>query len=91
VAPGGPDVSELEVKDSVFTKPYWTLFFDNSSCTQGDRAGLLLLTLSWEQFKYMVHLDFMATYNMAEYEALIFRLSTALSFGIRQLLVKRNP
>jgi ribonuclease HI len=26
--------------------------------------------------------------NMAEYEALIFGLSTALSLGIRQLLVK---
>jgi ribonuclease HI len=36
----------------------------------------------------MVHLDFNATNNMAEYEALIFRLSTALSLGVWQLLVK---
>jgi hypothetical protein len=38
--------------------------------------------------KYMVHLEFKATNNMAEYEALIFGLSAALSLGIRQLLVK---
>jgi ribonuclease HI len=38
--------------------------------------------------KYMVHLEFKATNNMAEYEALIFGLSVALSLGIRQLLVK---
>jgi hypothetical protein len=38
--------------------------------------------------KYMVHLEFKATNNMVEYEALIFGLSTALSLGIRQLLVK---
>ena len=38
--------------------------------------------------KYMVHLEFKATNNMAEYEALIFGLSTALSLGIRQLLMK---
>jgi ribonuclease HI len=31
----------------------------------------------------MVHLEFKATNNMADYEALIFGLSTALSLGIR--------
>jgi ribonuclease HI len=36
----------------------------------------------------MVHLDFEATNNMAEYEALIFGLTTALSLGVRELLVK---
>jgi ribonuclease HI len=36
----------------------------------------------------MVHLEFKATNNMAEYEALIFGLSTALSLGVRRLLVK---
>jgi hypothetical protein len=41
--------------------------------------------------KYMVHLEFKATNNMAEYEALIFGLSVALSLGIRQLLVKGTP
>jgi ribonuclease HI len=36
----------------------------------------------------MVHLFFKATNNMAEYEALIFELSTVLSLRVRQLLVK---
>jgi ribonuclease HI len=36
----------------------------------------------------MVHLNFKATNNMAEYEALIFGLSTALSLRVQQLLVK---
>jgi ribonuclease HI len=40
------------------------------------------------QFNYMVRLDFKATNNMAAYEALPFGLSTALSLGVRQLLVK---
>jgi hypothetical protein len=35
-----------------------------------------------------VHLDFKTTNNMAEYETLIFGLSTTLSLGVRQLLVK---
>jgi ribonuclease HI/transposase InsO family protein len=49
---------------------------------------VVLIDPSGDQVKYTVHLDFKATNNMAEYEALIFSLSVALSLGIRQLLVK---
>jgi ribonuclease HI len=41
------------------------------------------ITPDGEQFKYMVHFDFKATNNMAEYETLMFGLSTALSLGVR--------
>jgi ribonuclease HI len=64
------------------------LFFDGSSRKQGAGAGVLLLTLEGEQFNYMVHLDFKATNNMAEYAALMFGLSTALCLEVQQLLVK---
>ena len=36
----------------------------------------------------MVHLEFKATNNLAEYAALIFGLKQVLSLGVRQLLVK---
>jgi ribonuclease HI len=49
---------------------------------------VVLIDPSGDQVKYMVHLEFKATNNMAEYEALIFGLSAALSLGICQLLVK---
>jgi ribonuclease HI len=49
---------------------------------------VVLIDPSGDQVKYMVHLEFKATNNMAKYEALIFGLSAALSLGIRQLLVK---
>ena len=49
---------------------------------------MVLTDPSGDQVRYMVHLEFKATNNMAEYEALIFGLSAALSLGIRQLLVK---
>jgi ribonuclease HI len=50
--------------------------------------GWFSSTPNRDQVKYMVHLEFKATNNMAEYEALIFGLSAALSLGIRQLLMK---
>jgi ribonuclease HI len=67
---------------SIFTGPHLTRFFNGSSRKQGANAGVLLLTPHGDQFKYMVHLDFNATNNMAEYEALLFGLSTALSLGV---------
>jgi hypothetical protein len=88
--PGGPDDSVPGTRALVFTGPHWTHSFDGSSCKQGGGVGVLLLTPSGEQFKYMVHRDFKATNNMVEYEALIFRLGSVLSLGVLQLLVKGN-
>jgi hypothetical protein len=85
---GEPDGSMLEPPVPAFTGPHWTLYFDGSSHKHGADAGALLLTTAGEQFKYMVHLEFKATNNMAEYEALVFGLNTALSLGVQQLLVK---
>jgi ribonuclease HI len=58
------------------------MYFDGSSRKQGAGVGALLFTPTGEQFKYMVHLEFKATNNMVEYEALIFGLNTALSHGV---------
>jgi ribonuclease HI len=92
IAKWAAELSEFELDfipcHTVKSQPHWTLFFNGSTLKQGARAGVLLLTLSGEQFKYMVHLDFKATNNMAEYEALIFGRSTALLLGVRHLLVK---
>jgi ribonuclease HI len=86
--PGGSDDNEPEPRASVFTGPHWTLFFDGSSRKQGVGVGVVLLAPHGDQIKCMVHLDFKATNNMAEYEALLSGLSTTLSLGVRQLLVK---
>ena len=49
---------------------------------------MVLIDPNGDQLKYMVYFEFKATNNMAEYEALIFGLTQALSLGVRQLLVK---
>jgi ribonuclease HI len=78
----------VEPRGLVFTETHWTLYFDGSARQQVCGARVILIDPSEDQVKYMVHLEFKATNNMAEYEALIFGLSAALSLGIRQLLVK---
>jgi ribonuclease HI len=91
-APGGPDPDSdptpAEPKAPAFTEPHWTLFFDGSARQQASGAGVVLIDPSGDKVKYMVHLEFKATNNMAEYEVLIFGLSVSLSLGIRQLFVK---
>jgi ribonuclease HI len=90
--PGGldpdSDPTPTEPRGPVFTEPHWTLYFDGSAHQQVGGAGVILIDPSRDQVKYMVHLEFKATNNIAEYEALIFGLSTTLSLGICQLLVK---
>jgi ribonuclease HI len=89
---GGPDPNldpaPAEPRGPVFTEPHWTLYFDGSARQQVGGARVVHFDPSRDQVKYMVHLEFKATNNMAEYVALIFGLSAALSLGIRQLLVK---
>jgi ribonuclease HI len=92
--PGGPgpdsDPTPVEPRGPVFTEPHWTLYFDGSARQQVGGAEVILINPSGDQVKYMVHLEFKVTNNMAESEALFFGLSAALSLGIRQLLVKRD-
>jgi hypothetical protein len=90
--PGGPDHGSdpprMEARAPVFTGPHWMLFFDGSARNKQAGASVVLIDPHGEQVKYMVHLNFGATNNMADYEALIFGLTAALSLGVRELLVK---
>jgi ribonuclease HI len=90
--PGGSDPDSdptpAEPRGLVFTEPQWTLFFDGSARQQVGGARVVLIDPNGYQVKYMVHLEFKATNNMTEYEALIFGLSATLSLRIRRLLVK---
>jgi hypothetical protein len=80
-----------EVRAPVFIGPHWTLFFDGSTRSKRAGAGVVLIDPRGEQLKYMVHLDFEATKNMAEYEALIFGLTAALSLGSGSSWSKGTP
>jgi hypothetical protein len=92
---GGPDPAPgpvpVERRGPIFTEPHWTLFFDGSARQQSAGAGVVLADPGGNQLQYVVRLEFKATNNMAEYEALIFGLTAALSLGVRQLLVRGTP
>jgi ribonuclease HI len=57
--------------------------------SRGACTGVVFLAPHGDQIKYMVHLDFKATNNMVEYEALLFGLSTALSLDLPLRILRR--
>ena len=70
------------------SKPvHWTMYFDGSLKLEGGGAGVLLISPSGEQIKYVLQIKFAVSNNEAEYEALLHGLRLAISLSIKHLLV----
>jgi ribonuclease HI len=63
------------------------MHFDGSLKLDGAGAGVLLISPTGEQLKYILQMFWKVSNNEAEYEALLHRLRLAVSLGIKRLLV----
>jgi ribonuclease HI len=63
------------------------MYFDGSLKLQGADAGILFTAPGGEHLRYALQLLFPASNNAAEYEALIHGLNSAISLGIKRLMV----
>jgi ribonuclease HI len=63
------------------------MYFDDSLKLEGASAGVLLITPTGEQLKYILQIIWKVSNNEAEYEALLHRLRLAASLGIKRLIV----
>jgi ribonuclease HI len=66
---------------------HWVMYFDRSLKLEGAGAGVLLISPTGEQLKYVSQIFWKASNNEAEYEALLHGLRLAASLGIKRLLV----
>ena len=82
-----------------FTYPYkeedphmetWTVQTDGFGMKKVGGAGVVLISLEKETLKYAVRLQFPATNNEAEYEALLTGLSLAKALGAKNLIVQAD-
>ena len=82
-----------------FTYPYkekelpmetWTVQTDGSTMKKVGGAGVVLISLENEMLKYAVRLQFSATNNEVEYEALQTGLSLAKALGAKNLIVQAD-
>jgi ribonuclease HI len=63
------------------------MYFDGSLNLEGARAGVLLISPTGEQLKYILQIFWKVSNNEAEYEALLHGLCLAASLGIKRLQV----
>jgi hypothetical protein len=66
---------------------HWVMYFDGSLKLEGAGAGVLLISPTGEQLKYVLQIFWKVSNNKAEYEALLHGLRLAASLGIKRLLV----
>ena len=57
------------------------MYFDGSVMKTGAGAGLLFISPLGEHMRYVIHLHFPASNNMAEYEALLSGLRIAIELA----------
>jgi ribonuclease HI len=66
---------------------HWVMYFDGSLKLEGASAGVLLISPTGEQLKYILHIFWKVSNNEAKYEALLHGLGLVASLGIKRLLV----
>ncbi|GKV35447.1 hypothetical protein SLEP1_g43710 [Rubroshorea leprosula] len=65
----------------------WTLYLDGASSSKGSRVGALLIGPDGYRGEHALKFNFVATNNMAEYEALLLGLQLALELKINSIQV----
>jgi ribonuclease HI len=68
-------------------REHWMMYFDGSLKLEGAGAGVLLISPTGEQLKYVLQIFWKVSNNEAEYEALLHGLRLAVSLGTKRLLV----
>ena len=64
-------------------EPIWTVCVDGSWCAEGTGAGAVLESPDGARTTFAARLEFEATNNIAEYEALLLGLRKARAAGAR--------
>ena len=80
--------TEIQMSPAVVNQEYWTMYFDRSLMKRGADVGLVFVLPLRVHMRYMVHLHFPSSNNMAEYEALVNDLRIAIELGIQCLDVR---
>ena len=66
---------------------YWKMYFDGSLNIDGAGAGVLFVSPSKEQLRYVLRIYFPASNIAAEYEACLHGLRIAVELGVKRLYV----
>jgi hypothetical protein len=65
----------------------WKMFFDGASSSEGTGVGVVFVSPCQETISLSYKLEFEATNNVVEYEALVLGLRAAKEMGIKEVAV----
>ena len=74
--------TEIQMLPAVVNQEYRTMYFDGSLMKKGAGVGLLFVLPLGVRMRYIVHIHFPSSNNVAEYEALINGLRITIELGI---------
>jgi ribonuclease HI len=77
--------TDIQLPTAPIQAELWIMYFDGSLMKTGTGAGLLFISPLGEYVRYVIHLHFPASNNVAEYEALVNGLRIAVELGVRRL------
>jgi ribonuclease HI len=63
----------------------WKLFFDASTCREGQCVGVVLVSPRGAIFEQSVHLEYFYANNQAEYEVILLGLQILSSMGVKSV------
>ena len=69
---------------------WWVLNVDNASCQTGVRVDLELRAPTGERIEQAIRLDFPASNNEIEYEAILARVDLAKSVSLEKLIIRSD-
>jgi ribonuclease HI len=79
--------TETQMPRAAVNEEYGTMYFNGSLVKEGASLGFVFVSPLGVCMRYVVHVHFLASNNVAEYEALINGLRIAIELGIRRLEV----
>ena len=70
---------------AVVDQEYWTMYFDGSLMKKGAGVRLVFVSPLGVRMRYAVHIHFLVSNNITEYEALVNGLCITIELGIQRL------
>jgi ribonuclease HI len=83
-----PSPAEEKFKDEKISNKAWKMNFDGAHSRSGKGAGIVLKSPTGKSYNFAFRLEFDATNNVVEYEALLLGLEIAKDMGIKILNIK---
>ena len=73
--------TKVQTPPAVVDQEYWMMYFDGSLMKKGARVRLVFVSPLGVRMRYAIHIHFLVSNNVAEYDTLVNGLCIAIELG----------